>query len=119
LQIYFASSWLVEDTSGDTLVIPHQQQGNSWVRHVTVCVTSAAFGRLPAHAQEFTPFFAPSLNDAHGHTVIRLSMGVLLRTIVDHMRDAATSATTGAGSQPLVYLFSGKDGRENSCKECK
>jgi hypothetical protein len=62
---------------------------------------------------------APSVNDAHGHAVLRLSMGVLLHTLVERMQAAAsieTSSNTnsnsqedGNGSQPKLYLYSGHD----------
>lgn len=68
---------------------------------------------------EFSHFVAPSLRDAHGHTVLRLSMGRLLDQLLARMDEAVEAAAAagkgGAGSSssssspPLIRLFSGHD----------
>jgi len=69
---------------------------------------------------EFSHFVAPSLRDAHGGTVLRLSMGRLLDSLLARMDEAvAASARTGAGAgagsgagstpHPPLRLYAGHD----------
>lgn len=44
------------------------------------------------------------MNDAYGHPLLKLSLGVLLHKLVTHMEEAATSSAT-----PKLYLYSGHD----------
>lgn len=67
-------------------------------------------------------YVAPSVKDKHGHAVLRLSMGVLLHTLVTNMEEAV-AATSSSGSSnkavsssssssaqaPRMYLYSGHD----------
>lgn len=63
---------------------------------------------------------APSIRDARGRTVLRLSMGRLLHTLILNMQGAAaevaaaqSAAACGAGAggrtRPVMYLYSGHD----------
>lgn len=55
-------------------------------------------------AREFGAFVAPSVKDAHGHVVLRLSMGRLLDRLVRNMEEAAaaTADSSGRGGAELV-----------------
>lgn len=61
-------------------------------------------------AKEFAPYVAPSVKDKHGHTVLRLSMGLLLHTLVKNMEAvAAGGAGSSSEQQPKIFMFSGHD----------
>eukprot|EP00197_Chlamydomonas_leiostraca_P004794 CAMPEP_0202870166 /NCGR_PEP_ID=MMETSP1391-20130828/14819_1 /ASSEMBLY_ACC=CAM_ASM_000867 /TAXON_ID=1034604 /ORGANISM="Chlamydomonas leiostraca, Strain SAG 11-49" /LENGTH=509 /DNA_ID=CAMNT_0049550657 /DNA_START=81 /DNA_END=1610 /DNA_ORIENTATION=- len=60
----------------------------------------AAVSRLAT--KEFAPYVAPSINDKHGQTLLRLGTGVLLHTLVSNMESALQQqpAAAAAPSKP-------------------
>ncbi len=80
-----------------------------------------AGGPAPQATKEFAAEVAPSIRDARGRTVLRLSMGRLLHTLILNMQGAAAEAAAeaaaanaggagaGARTRPLMYLYSGHD----------
>lgn len=54
--------------------------------------------------KEFSAFVAPSIQDEHGKAILRLSMGVLLHTLIENIESKIRSK---AG--PKLYLYSGHD----------
>ena len=53
---------------------------------------------------------APSIKDERGRTIVRLSMGVLLHTLVSNMEEATAAASTrNVKKAPKMYLYSGHD----------
>jgi len=67
----------------------------------------SAINRLAT--KEFAPFIAPAMTDTHGHAVLRLSLGVLLTTLVENMEAAAASRSTDSTAPPVMRLYSGHD----------
>ena len=56
----------------------------------------------------------PTTCHRHGHTILRLSMGVLLHTLVTNMEQAVAESSrnkSSPGEQPLpkLFLYSGHD----------
>eukprot|EP00200_Dunaliella_tertiolecta_P002707 CAMPEP_0202357266 /NCGR_PEP_ID=MMETSP1126-20121109/11362_1 /ASSEMBLY_ACC=CAM_ASM_000457 /TAXON_ID=3047 /ORGANISM="Dunaliella tertiolecta, Strain CCMP1320" /LENGTH=445 /DNA_ID=CAMNT_0048950113 /DNA_START=101 /DNA_END=1438 /DNA_ORIENTATION=- len=70
--------------------------------------------------KEFGPLVAPTVSDEHGHKHLRLSMGILLKTMTENMEAAINAPVEGAHASlgptnetkaklPLIFLYSGHD----------
>ncbi|GAX81189.1 hypothetical protein CEUSTIGMA_g8622.t1 [Chlamydomonas eustigma] len=105
---FFKSSWALTDVNDSmTSMKAHGKKIPEEMTEKLIRVVDRLATR------EFGSFVAPSLKDEHGHQVIKLSMGVLLHTLVSNMEIASSKKSSGEKNEaeptPSLYLYSGHD----------
>ena len=103
---YFDRSWAWSDVHdamtsmrAHNKTIPQELHDKPWILE--------AVNKLAT--REFSAFVAPSIQDEHGKAILRLSMGVLLHTLIENIHEKISEKVKGGKSGPKFFLFSGHD----------